>query len=80
MPYNPLFNVFLIAVKMYKVELSGAQRREWPFRPGYPQPGSFLLPASQRPSIRRKGDIARQFVTRFGMAKELGQAVFERQS
>lgn len=30
--------------------------------------------------ITRATDIARQIVTRFGMAKELGQAVFERQS
>ena len=30
--------------------------------------------------LARTTDIARQFVTRFGMAKELGQAVFERQS
>ncbi len=30
--------------------------------------------------IARVTDIARQIVTRFGMVKELGQAVFERQS
>ena len=30
--------------------------------------------------ITRATDIARQIVTRFGMVKELGQAVFERQS